>query len=123
MMAVNHVSQSIISRMRAENTKQEVCVDPTTLQIIISTIVVQIIKLLAEYLNYKKQDGEQEEVAYNILKSPNFLQRRILKRTIRKEMGFWQYWVNGGKVYDSLLQEGQQADVEIVKDLFNEVIT
>ena len=93
---------------------EEVFVDPATLMLIgkISITVIRLIK------GCKKSRGERQEV----VNTPTLDEELILKRVVRRHLGWFKYMTTGGKVIKSIKEVGFTLNEEELEqaDLFND---
>ena len=61
-----------------------------------------------------------EEVSF-MAQNPTWLEKRALARRVRREMGFREFRLHGGKVVDAILHTGAEATVEEVAALLDSV--
>ena len=95
----NVLSRRIYDKMQSKSD-QEVAIDPATIILIgkISLSVIRAIKKCAE------EAGERE----NIIKNPTRKNGKVLKRIVRRELGWVKYLLIGGKVIDAMKEMGTE---------------
>ena len=93
---------------------EEVFVDPATL-ILIGKISVTVIRLIK---GCKKSREERQEV----VKAPTINEIRILKRVVRRHLGWFRYMAMGGKVITAIKEVGCSLNEDELEqaDLFND---
>ena len=93
---------------------EEVFVDPATL-ILIGKISVTVIRLIKGCKKSKK--GRQE-----IVNAPTLDEERILKRVVRRHLGWFKYMTTGGKVIKAIKEVGFTLDGNELEqaNLFND---
>tara|TARA_Y100001951_G_C11251685_1_gene246820 strand:+ start:175 stop:606 length:432 start_codon:yes stop_codon:yes gene_type:complete len=96
----NVLSRRIYDKMQSKSD-QEVAIDPATIILIgkISLSVIRAIKKCAE------EADEREE----IIKSPTSKNEKVLKRIVRRELGWIKYLLIGGKVIDAMKEMGTEV--------------
>ncbi len=77
----------------------------------IMAIVMQIVNALKEC----KKTPEQATVAVN---SPTRVEKAVVKRAVRKELGFFKNWKDGGEYYDAVLKAGYTSNVNDVQEAY-----
>ena len=95
-------------------TEEEVFVDPATL-ILIGKISVTVIRLI-------KGCRKSREERQGTVKSPTFDDERVLKRVVRRELGWFKYMRTGRKVIKAIKEVGLELDENELEqaDLFND---
>tara|TARA_Y100000296_G_C5002632_1_gene171008 strand:- start:13 stop:444 length:432 start_codon:yes stop_codon:yes gene_type:complete len=95
----NVLSRRIYDKMQSKSD-QEVAIDPATIILIgkISLSVIRAIKKCAE------EAGERED----IIKNPTRKNGKVLKRIVRRELGWVKYLLIGGKVIDAMKEMGTE---------------
>jgi len=95
----NILSRKIYDKMQSKSD-QEVAIDPATIILIgkISLSVIRAIKKCAEAVD------EREE----IIKNPTSKNERVLKRIVRRELGWVKYLLIGGKVMRAMKEMGTE---------------
>ena len=93
---------------------EEVFVDPATL-ILIGKISVTVIRLIK---GCKKSREERQEVVI----APTINENRILKRVVRRHLGWFKYMTMGGKVLTAIKEVGCELNEDELEqaDLFND---
>ena len=93
---------------------EEVFVDPATL-ILIGKISVTVIRLIK---GCKKSREERQEV----VTAPTINENRILKRVVRRHLGWFKYMTMGGKVLTAIKEVGCELNEDELEqaDLFND---
>ena len=96
-----------------ERGEEEVFVDPATL-ILIGKISVTVIRLI-------KGCRESREERQDTVKSHTFDDERVLKREVRRELGWFKYMRTGRKVIKAIKEVGLELDENELEqtDLFN----
>jgi len=89
--------------------EQQVFVDPASITLIV-TLIVELIKL---FNNCKKDEEEALQVAH----TPTTRERRLLKREIRKKLG-WGNWVLRQQYYEQILNHGTTVNYDQMKGLY-----
>lgn len=77
----------------------------------IGNIVLQIVAL---FQSCKKTPEEATQVAHN----PSVVEKRQLKKVVRKELGFFKNLRDGQEYYDAVLKAAYTASVEEVKEAY-----
>ena len=111
----NVLSKKIYDKAYTKGSKnQEVFVDPATL-ILIGKISVTVIRLI----NGCRESREERQ---NTVKSPTFDDERVLKRVVRRELGWFKYMRMGGKVVRAMKEMGTDLTLNEMNQagLFNE---
>ena len=111
----NVLSKKIYDKAYTKGSKnQEVFVDPATL-ILIGKISVTVIRLI-------KGCRESREERQTTVKSPTFDDERVLKRVVRRELGWFKYMRTGRKVIKAIKEVGLELDENELEqtDLFND---
>jgi len=96
---------------------QTVVFDPATISLIISIVgnLVRIIKACRDESYHKPQ-----QVCY-YLQEPSRRDQRIIKRTIRRQIG-WRRWIYEGQdIYRGILETGKQMSSNQMTQLFEEI--
>ena len=86
-----------------------VAIDPATITLI-TPIVIEIIKIIVAC-----RKSPDEAVA--IINSPEEVEVAIVKKVVRRRLGFWRYWWSGGKIIQAILDSGKyssESEVEMV---------
>jgi hypothetical protein len=93
---------------------EEVFVDPATL-ILIGKISVTVIRLIKGCK--KSKEGRQE-----IVNAPTLDEERILKRVVRRQLGWFKYMTTGSKVITAIKEVGFELNEDELEqaDLFND---
>ena len=93
---------------------EEVFVDPATL-ILIGKISVTVIRLIK---GCKKSREERQE----IVNAPTLDEDRVLKRVVRRQLGWFKYMTTGGKVIKAIKEVGCKLNENELDqaDLFND---
>ena len=93
---------------------EEVFVDPATL-ILIGKISVTVIRLIK---GCKKSKEERQE----IVNTPTLDEERVLKKVVRRQLGWFKYMTTGGKVIKAIKEVGFELDENDLEqaDLFND---
>ena len=93
---------------------EEVFVDPATL-ILIGKISVTVIRLIK---GCKKSKEERQE----IVNTPTLDEERVLKKVVRRQLGWFKYMTTGGKVIKAIKEVGFELDGNELEqaDLFND---
>ena len=98
----NELSQKIYQKMHSNNKEeQEVMVAPATLALI-ARITISVIKAI-------KACKESSEDRENIIRNPSSADEDTLKRIVRKKLGWWKYFLIGGKVIKSIKETGKEV--------------
>ena len=94
--------------------EEEVFVDQATL-ILIAKISVTVIRLIK---GCKKSREERQE----IVNTPTLQEDRILKRVVRRQLGWFKYMTTGSKVIKAIKEVGFELDESQLEqaDLFND---
>jgi len=109
------LSKKIYNKAYTTGSKnQEVFVDPATL-ILIGKISVTVIRLI-------KGCRKSREERQGTVKSPTFDDERVLKRVVRRELGWFKYMRTGRKVIKAIKEVGLELDENELEqaDLFND---
>lgn len=109
----NTLSTKIYNKVYKAGTDQEVAVDPATLYLIskISILVIRTIK--------KCKDLDSDRI--KIVQSPERRDSRILKRIVRRELGWVKYLLIGNKVVSAMKEMGTELTHDDLErsELFN----
>ena len=111
----NFLSKKIYNRAYNKGrAAEEVFVDPATL-ILIGKISVTVIRLIK---GCKKSREERQEVVI----APTINENRILKRVVRRHLGWFKYMTMGGKVLTAIKEVGCELNEDELEqaDLFND---
>ena len=94
--------------------EEEVFVDPATL-ILIGKISVTVIRLIK---GCKKSREERQE----IVNTPTLDEDRVLKKVVRRQLGWFKYMTTGSKVIKAIKEVGFELDGNDLEqaDLFND---
>jgi hypothetical protein len=104
----------------------QVMVDPATVTLIIS-LASSVIKLIIKCIDERQKEDDGMEVSFraqvatDIASDPTFFQRRLLRRTIRKHLGWIRNWFEGGELYDAVLETGKELNPLEMQGLLNDV--
>ncbi len=101
----------------AISKKQEVLIDPASILIYIS-ILNSIVKCLK---SCKSDPLETEVLVKHIRKPTNAREYRLLKRLIRREIGWWKWWTNGTAIMDSVVETGANTSLEEIEAVYKEI--
>ena len=95
----NVLSRRIYDKMQ-DKSNQEVAIDPATIILIgkISLSVIKAIRKCAEAANERE----------GIVKNPTRKNEKVLKRIVRRELGWVKYLLIGGKVIDAMKEMGTE---------------
>ena len=145
---LHNIACKVRSKMVSERTADgqimtPVMIDPATITLIVG-LTTTIIKLIAKCIDEREEtkakqeavDAEahalsspeetsdvsfRAEVATDIINSPTFFQRRMLKRAIRKKIGWIKNWFEGGELYKAMLETGQETTPPEMQGLLDDV--
>ncbi len=90
--------------------KQQVMLDPATI-ILVATIVSEVIKMI-------KKCREKPEDSITLVNLPNEKEKRVLKRKIRKTLGWRKSFKEGDKYYNAVLDTGREATLQDLHEEF-----
>ena len=92
---------------------EEVSIDPATL-ILIGKISVTVIRLI-------KGCRESKEERQNTIRTPTFDDEKVLKKVVRRQLGWFKYMIVGRKVINAIKEVGCELDENELEqtDLFN----
>jgi len=111
----NVVSTKIYNKAYNKGRRdEEVFIDPATI-ILIGKISVTVIRLIK---GCKKSREERQD----IVNAPTFDESRILKKVVRRHLGWFKYMRTGGKVIRAIKEVGFELnETELEQaDLFND---
>lgn len=92
----------------------EVFVDPATI-LLTAKIILTLVSL---YKNCKKKPIEASMSCQQM----SFIEKRIIKREVRKQMGGVKYLSNGGsKLADKIISRAQRINTQEMESLYEEV--
>ena len=97
--------------------KQEVFIDPGSILLYIS-ILNGIVKCLK---TCKSNPLETEVLVKHIRKPTNAKEYRQLKRLIRKEIGWWKWWMEGTSIMNALVETGANTSLEEIEAVYKEI--
>ena len=86
----------------SDSREQEVMVDPATLMLI-AKISISIIKAIKAC----KDSAEDRE---SIVRDPSLADEGVLKGIVRKKLGWWKYFLIGGKVISAIKEMGTEVN-------------
>lgn len=113
-MTIENFAEKVYLRMNTKPGERiPVFVDPATLMMIM-TIISGVIKALQEC---RKNRQEAVKVAYN----PGPVEKRVLKRQIRKNLGWRKSLTEGNKYYNAILAEGLEITPQDMDNAYNEI--
>ena len=95
---VEHTLSTKISNRAHNKDSQEVVVDPATL-ILISKISIRLIRLIKSC-----KDSNEERTA--TVKYPTTNEHKILKRIVRRELGWLKYAIMGRRIVTAIKEVG-----------------
>lgn len=97
------LAKRIYTRFHNKQNKHDpsVAIDPGTI-----ILILELIKLLAETYNKCKEKRSVEKT----LIDPSTLEKIILKRVIRKKLGFWKNFFEGKYYFEAFLEEGKRQE-------------
>ncbi len=107
-----NIVQKAVDNLRKSSTVKFELNDETIDKI--AEIVKQVVKAFQEC-------KKTPEVATVSVVNPNRNDKAVLKKAIRKELGFFQNWRDGGEYYDAILKAGYTASVNDVQEAYQEV--
>lgn len=92
--------------------KVPVFVDPATITLVI-TAIAEIVKIIRAC---RKTD---EEVVQTI-HTASYADRRVVKRVLRRRLGWFKYWREGDKYEDAIVKQGKNIGVGDLPALYSE---
>lgn len=110
-----------------EHTKKaEVFVDPATIGLIVEAII-GVVKLIQ---SCRKTPEEAVKVAFEVDKpeESEYIEdiedtrrnRRLLRRTIRRKIGWWEWWKRGNEITSAIVKTGKYMSPEETGKLMQE---
>ena len=96
----NVLSRRIYDKMQAKGS-QEVAIDPATI-ILLGKISLSIIRAI-------KKCEETADAREEVVKNPTRKNEKVLKRIVRRELGWIKYLLIGGKVIDAMKEMGTEV--------------
>lgn len=105
-----NIAQKVVDNLKQSTTVKFELNEETITQII------AIIKAVTEAFKECKKTPEQATVSVN---NPNRLDKVVLKKAIRKELGFLKNWREGSEYYDATLKAGYTATVNDVQEAYH----
>ena len=85
------------------------------LMLLITEIAIGLIPIIRD--RCRKSSSEVVCMAQN----PTWLEKRALARRVRREMGFREFRLHGGKVVDAIIRTGSEATTEEVAALLESI--
>ncbi len=96
----NVLSRKIHTKVNKNQGAQEVMVDPATL-LLIAKISVAVIKTI-------RRCRESDTERTTVVKAPTASDDKILKRIVRKQLGWFKYMTTGGKIVQAMKEMGTE---------------
>jgi len=109
-MSIESIHEKAVSNLGKQSTK---AFDPA----MFSVILELILQLLAAFQDCRKS-GQQ---AYEMAKNPTWLQRRLLMRKVRRELGRREWKASGKEVVNALLETGKQVTPQELQEAMDEL--
>jgi hypothetical protein len=109
---IEDIAQKVQDRLVKE---QKVMLDPATIMLII-TLVSSIISAI------QKCKAKPEE-AILVAHYPTHREEKLLKRQIRKELGWVKYWKEGQQYYEAVKATGKDLTVQDFKQSYGQLKT
>lgn len=113
MISSEDVACRIINKSFNTDQEREVFLDPVTLSLVIG-LVIDIIKAIQECRS-DKTDDEIVQTVHN----PSNMEKRLIKRAIRRKVGLIKYWRDGNKLFNGVLSTGNTMGSQEVVYLLN----
>jgi len=109
----NTLSTKIYNKVYKAGTDQEVAIDPATL-FLISKISITVIRTI-------KKCKDLDDDRTKVIQSPERRDSRILKRIVRRELGWVKYLLIGNKVVSAMKEMGTELTHDDLErsELFN----
>lgn len=101
--------EDIATRIAAKHVGEGRAIDPLTIMLILG-VVTQVLKM------WKECKKEPEEITFSC-KNPTDKDIALLRRQIRKELGFYRNWREGKKLLEHTLQTASELSTEEVVEL------
>lgn len=119
--ATNKMNRKVVDGMEV----QEVALDPVTLSLILSAITTSI-KLIKRCRAEREQASgdtynDKIQMAVSVAHNPMGRDRRVLRRILRRKMGWIRFWREGGKTYNAILETGKDVTEDEMREMFAEV--
>lgn len=97
---------------KQETRQQEVALDPASIMLYIR-ILVEVIRLV-------RKCRKSNEVI-NSAQQPTMFEIMVVKRVVRKNMSFRDYFKRGREVVRSVFRTGATANIQEIEQLYKEV--
>lgn len=108
------LEQIAYETLQEDEKVTEVFIDPATIILCIKVIST----LVSLYKNCKKKPIEASMSCQQM----SFIEKRIIKREVRKQMGGVKYLSNGGsKLADKIISRAQRINTQEMESLYEEV--
>jgi hypothetical protein len=108
-MFAKHTYHRLLTNQKASK-EVEVVFDPITISLIAS-IVIEVVKLL-------KGCKRNEDDVVRTVQSPNIIERRVLRRIVRKKLGIRRYIREGTPIYNAVLQQASRTNSNEVRVIY-----
>ncbi len=115
---LEELAQRAAHNMSGDTRDRQVALDPVTIALLLKLVTV-IIKCIRETYDIPPEEvsSEAQTVALNITGR----KRRLLKRAIRRQVGWWTFWRKRDQLMQSVLKTGAEATVEEMTMDYNEL--
>jgi hypothetical protein len=107
---VDNFTQKVLDNL---SLKQEVVFDPMT-AMMIGSMVLELIKII-------KKCREKPETAVTVAHYPTPQEKRILKRVVRRKLGFFKNWNEGDRYVEAILDSGKTTTTQDFIEAYEEV--
>jgi hypothetical protein len=81
--------------------------------------MLQFYRIIMELVNALKACKKTPEQATTVVKSPRVVEKRLVKRAVRNELGFFKNWREGDEYYDAVVKAGYEATLADVVEAYN----
>ena len=103
---MNEYVENVLSRRiydkKQDKSNQEVAIDPATI-ILLGKISLSIIRAI-------KKCEKGADAREGIIKNPTEANKKVLKRIVRRELGWVKYLLIGGKVINAMKEMGTEVN-------------
>lgn len=113
MSVLDKVTKRATDNFADQNPNQ--AFDPSII-VPIAELVMQMVMMIQESCAENDPDGGLE-----IAQRPTRFQRWILRRRVRRELGWRGYRKHGSEIQKALLRTGRQTNIEEMRELYDEV--
>ena len=112
MNLVDRTARDVCTQVHRNRGETKYTLDPVTIMLIASVISI-VLKIIIEKC--------EEQDIQKLSRRPTFLQRLVLRRTLKKKLGLKRFFQEGEEYQQAILQIGRSVDQEQAKGLLYEV--